>query len=180
MGNINKVVQIPNFIKGLARKEIHVATGPLSTAARAPLGVPVQSHRPTEGGCNHRRSSNPTFYPKQDLQEQVAQCPAQSGFEYLQDQRLLNLSGQVVPVLTSKRDLFFLMCKGISCILVCACCFLSCHWAALRRFGSVFFITSLLLLSGIYKHWLVKISQSFFSPDWKEWVPSLDPSTDLY
>lgn len=71
-----------------------MATGPLSRAAGAPLSVPVQSHRPTEGGWNHWRSSNPTSCPKQGLQEQVAQCPAQLDFEYPQDQRLLNLTGQ--------------------------------------------------------------------------------------
>lgn len=156
MGNINKVVQIPSFIKGLARKEIQRGNWPPINSCWSTPWCAVQSHRATEDGWIHWRLSNPTFCPQQGLQEQVAQCPAQLGSEYLQDQRLLSLSGQVVPVLTSK-DFFFFLCVQkflvFWFVLVASGPGTGQPW---EKSGSVFFITSWLLSSGIHRHWLVR------------------------
>lgn len=153
----NEVVQISNFLKGLAKREICVATGPLSIAAGAALGMPVQSHRPSEGTWNHWRLSNLTSCPNQGKQEQATQCPAQLGFEYLQDQRLLNRPEQVVPVLTSKKDFFLFWCVKKFLVFwfvpVAFCPGTGQPW---EGSGSVFFVTCLLLSSDIYRHWLVK------------------------
>lgn len=151
-------------LKASQTKKSSVATGPLSTAAGAPLGVPLHSHRPTEAGWNHWRLSNPISCPQQSPQEQVAQCPAQLGFEYLQDQRLLSLSGQVVPVLMSKDFFFFFLCVQkflvFSFVPVASCPGTGQPW---EKSGSVFFITSWLLLSDINRHWLVR-SMIFLLP----------------
>lgn len=130
---MNKVVQISSFIKGLARKEIHVATGPLSTAAGAPLVCQFR-------GTDQLRVDETTG-------DYLIQPPAQSKVYKSRSHSalpswVLNISkvrdspafqGKLHQCWPLRRIFFFLMCKEMSCILVCACCFLSWHWATLRR-----------------------------------------------
>ena len=66
--------------------------------------------------------------------EQVAHDHVQLGFEYVHRQTLQNLPGQSMTVFHNphSKQVFFLCLKGISCISMCAHCFLFCHWAPLR------------------------------------------------
>lgn len=81
-------------------------------------------------------------HPDQCPAQVIAQGHVQSGFEYLQEWSLHNLSGQPGPVFLhsdSKRN-FISYLDEIPCISICACCLLSCPWAQWRKSVSILFV----------------------------------------
>lgn len=165
---MNKVVQISSFIKGLARKEIHAATGPLSTAAGAPS---VCQFRVTDQLRVDETTGDYLIQPP--AQSKVYKSRSHSALPSW----VLNISKvrdssafqgklhQCWPL----RGIFFFLCVKKRLVFwfvpVASCPGTGQPW---EESGSVLFITSLLVSSAIYRHWLVKIPWFFFSLERRE------------
>lgn len=86
--------------------------------------------------------------------EEVAQDLVQSGFEYIQGQRLHNFSWYSLPVFSHFHIKSYFISPEIFCVSICVCYLISCHWHHWGVSGFVFFTPShqIFLYTGKISH----------------------------
>lgn len=127
------------------------------------------------------RSSCPNPQLKQGHLQPAAQDFVQTSFEYLWGWRFHSLSGWVVAMLGqphSEKRVFWCSDRA-SCVSLCACCFLPCHWAHLKRAWLHLLYTFLVFILHLRE---ISLNSPFFSTEFNftEAVQQVPPKMMLY